>query len=79
MAANSGAYTSQFGSGSLILYCSRIRKYVTYRIRKNVTEDRTQRTDREQRTDRFTEREFNYRGHSYPLWIAGGSGPIVDP
>ena len=22
-------------------------------------------------------REFNYRGHSYPLWIVGGSGPIV--
>ena len=23
-----------------------------------------------------TDREFNYRGHSYPLWIVGGSGPI---
>ena len=33
------------------------------------------RTDREQ-TDRQTDREFNYRGHSYPLWIVGGSGPI---
>ena len=29
------------------------------------------RTDREQGTDR----EFNYIGHSYPLWIVGGSGP----
>ena len=23
-----------------------------------------------------TDREFNYRGHSYPLWIVGVSGPI---
>ena len=30
------------------------------------------RTDREQ-----TDREFNYRGHSYPLWIVGVSGPIL--
>ena len=29
-------------------------------------------TDREQ-----TDREFNYRGHSYPLWIVGVSGPIL--
>ena len=28
-------------------------------------------------THRQTDREFNYRGHSYPLWIVGGSGPIV--
>ena len=28
-------------------------------------------------THRHTDREFNYRGHSYPLWIVGGSGPIV--
>ena len=35
------------------------------------------RTDREQRTDRQTDREFNYRGHSYPLWIVGVSGPII--
>ena len=27
-------------------------------------------------TNRQTHREFNYRGHSYPLWIVGGSGPI---
>ena len=27
-------------------------------------------------TDRQTDREFNYRGRSYPLWIVGGSGPI---
>ena len=27
-------------------------------------------------TDTHTDREFNYRGHSYPLWIVGGSGPI---
>ena len=33
------------------------------------------RTDREQ-TDRQTDREFKYRGHSYPLWIVGGSWPI---
>merc|ERR1719167_274651 len=24
-----------------------------------------------------TDREFNYRGHSYPLWIVGMSGPIA--
>ena len=35
----------QFGAGRLILYCSSIRKYVTYRIRKNVTENR-QRTEK---------------------------------
>ena len=29
-AANLGAYTSQFGSGGLIFYCSRIRKKVKY-------------------------------------------------
>ena len=23
-----------------------------------------------------TDREFNYRGHFYPLWIVGLSGPI---
>ena len=28
-------------------------------------------------TDRQTNRDFKYRGHSYPLWIVGGSGPIV--
>merc|ERR1711905_74718 len=28
-------------------------------------------------THRQTNREFNYRGHSYPLWIVGGSGPIT--
>ena len=27
-------------------------------------------------TDRHTDREFNDRGHSYPLWIVGVSGPI---
>ena len=32
------------------------------------------RTDKQ--TDKQTDREFNYRGHSYPLWIVGGSGPI---
>ena len=25
-----------------------------------------------------TDREFNYRGHSYPLWIVGVSGPIYN-
>ena len=29
-------------------------------------------------TDRQTDREFNYRGHSYPLWIVGVSGPIYN-
>ena len=29
------------------------------------------------RTDRQTHREFSYRGLSYPLWIVGGSGPII--
>merc|ERR1711867_376935 len=33
------------------------------------------RTDKQ--TDTQTDREFNYRGHSYPLWIVGGSGPIT--
>ena len=33
------------------------------------------RTDKQ--TDKQTNREFNYRGHSYPLWIVGGSGPIL--
>ena len=31
-----------------------------------ITEDRGQ-----------TDREFNYRGHSYPLWIVGVSGLII--
>ena len=26
--------------------------------------------------NRQADREFNYRGHSYPLWIVGVSGPI---
>ena len=36
------------------------------------------RTDNRQRTENReqTDREFNYRGHSYPLWIVGVSGPI---
>ena len=46
-AANSGSHTSQFGSGGLILYWSRIRKFVTHR---QTTENR--RTDREQRTEK---------------------------
>ena len=24
-----------------------------------------------------TNRDFKYRGHSYPLWIVGESGPIL--
>ena len=47
----------QFGFSGLILYYSRIRKYVTYRIRKDVTY--IQRTE-----NRQTDRETNYRGHS---------------
>ena len=31
----------------------------------------------EKETDRQTDREFKYRGHSYPLWIVGESGPIT--
>ena len=31
----------------------------------------------DKQTDRQTDREFNYRGHSYPLWIVGGSRPIT--
>ena len=34
------------------------------------------RTENREQTDRQTDREFNYRGHSYPLWIVGVSGPI---
>ena len=39
-----------------------------------------QRTNKQtnKQTNRQTDREFNYRGYSYPLWIVGGSGPIVD-
>ena len=62
-AANSGAHTSQFGDGGLILYWSRIRKFITHREQ---TENREQ-----------TDREFNYRGHSNPRWIVGLSGPIL--
>ena len=58
-AANSRAHTSQFGSSGLIIYWSRIRKFVTYRIRKNVTEN-WQTENREQIIDR----ETNYKGHS---------------
>ena len=46
--------------GGLILYN---QKNVTYRIRKNITQS-------------ARDREFNYRGHSYPRWIVGLSGPI---
>ena len=28
-----------------------------------------------EQTNKQRDREFNYRGHSYPLWIVGGSGP----
>ena len=35
-ATNSGAHTLQFRDCGLILYWSRIRKFVTYRIRKNI-------------------------------------------
>ena len=30
-------------------------------------------------TNRQTDREFNYRGHSYPLWIVGGAGQLMLP
>ena len=36
-----------------------------------------QNTPTHRSTDRSTDREFNYRGHSYPLWIVGVSGPIL--
>ena len=49
-----GALTSQFGDCDYILYWSRIRKFVTYRIRKNVTGNR-QRIDREQTEKAMTE------------------------
>ena len=29
-------------------------------------------------TDKQTDREFKYRGHSYPLWIVGGSDRQTD-
>ena len=29
-------------------------------------------------TNKQTNRDFKYRGHSYPLWIVGGSGPIKE-
>ena len=54
--------------------------------KKNV--ENLQRTDRQtsrqtdkqtnRQTNKQTDREFNYRGHSYPLWIVGGSGPITE-
>ena len=28
-----------------------------------------------EQTNKQRDREFNYRGHYYPLWIVGGSGP----
>ena len=50
--ANSVAHTLQFGDSGLILYWSRIRKFVTHR----------EHTYGEQTENR----EFNYRGHSNP-------------
>ena len=37
------------------------------------------RTDRQtdRQTNKQTNREFKNRDHSYPLWIVGGSGPIL--
>ena len=54
------------GFGGPLLYCSR-SKLENFRRTEN----------REQRTDRQIDREFNYRGHSYPLWIVGVNGPIL--
>ena len=31
-----------------------------------------------EQTNKQRDREFNYRGHSYPLWIVGVSGPIYN-
>ena len=31
-----------------------------------------------EQTNKQRDREFNYRGHSYPLWIVRGSGPKAD-
>ena len=45
------------------------------KIRKFAQNKQTNKqTDKQ--TNKQTDREFNYRGHSYPLWIVGGSGPI---
>ena len=49
LAANLGAYTLQFGCGGLVLYCSRIRKFVTYRIRKKSNIQRTENRQTENR------------------------------
>ena len=49
---------------STVLYCIKIRKFAQNRY-----------TNRQ--TNKQTDREFNYRGHSYPLWIVGVSGPIL--
>ena len=69
--ANSGSHTSQFGSGGLILYWSRIRKFVTYRIRKKCN---IQRTDRQRREKAITEATLlPYQ------WNSGWSGPISTP
>ena len=47
------------------------RPYTAQKNQKICPHTENRQTDR-QRTDR----EFNYRGHSYPLWIVGVSGPI---
>ena len=74
LAANSGSHTSQFGSCGLILYCSRIRKYVTYRIRKNATY--IQRTYREQK-DREQRNQLQRPLYCGNRWNAGLSGSII--
>ena len=66
LAANSGAQTSQFGSGGLISYCSRIRKNITYRIRKNVTENRQR-----------IEKPINEATIMLYQWNAGWNRPIL--
>ena len=65
LGANSESHTLQFGCGSLILYCSRIRKHATYRIRKKCNGEQT---DTEPRTQ--LQRPLYHRTDGTP----GGAG-----
>ena len=62
LAANSVAHTLQFSDGNLILYLSKIRKFVTHREHTYI------------HTDRQTEKAIT-KATLIP-WIVGLSGPI---
>ena len=66
LAANSVAHASQFGDGGLILFCSRIRKFVTHR----------EHTDRQ--TDRPTENSIT-EATLIPNGSSGCAGQCYTP